>query len=306
MYKTTTVVVVANNNENDNHDEVPVISSLRDELEFDSQDHLTSHYVLYPIGCNYTSWNKWNGSKFQHNFAQVTGKAFEELFPSLSHDQAVEECPAVCIQRGVSKTLVHAVSPEKRFISENVNNRRSDFYQMFFTPQCNKMELCLMNYYTTKDNVLQVYWVDTNNKNELKNKIDIKYGEQNTICTSTFLGHEFKVFDPSQNLIAQFKVAHDTVMAFGTSPPSDIATNRNIVYEIENSLENEWSRSKRIQRTFSPLGFAKGRLPDDVFALLGAFYYNNQNNAVLEEWGGRGVFVNWVRNCIALYCTVLY
>jgi hypothetical protein len=36
-----------------------------------------------------------------------------------------------------------------------------------------------------------------------------------------------------------------------------------------------------------------GRLPDDVFASMSSFYYNNRFHKSNEEWGGRGVFVNW-------------
>jgi len=41
------------------------------------------------------------------------------------------------------------------------------------------------------------------------------------------------------------------------------------------------------------LGFKKARLPEDVFASIGSFYYNNRHNDVREEWNGKGVFVNW-------------
>lgn len=51
--------------------------------------------------------------------------------------------------------------------------------------------------------------------------------------------------------------------------------------------------SSKVKRTFSPLGFKKGKLPPDVFALTSAFYYNNAQNVVREEWKNKGVFVNW-------------
>lgn len=66
-----------------------------------------------------------------------------------------------------------------------------------------------------------------------------------------------------------------------------------VYIEIIETLENEWTRHNVVKRTFSPLGFQKGRLPNDVFASMGAFYYNNRHHKVFEEWGDRGVFVNW-------------
>jgi hypothetical protein len=35
--------------------------------------------------------------------------------------------------------------------------------------------------------------------------------------------------------------------------------------------------SLEVKRTFTPLGFSKGRLPDDVFASMREFYYNNRD-----------------------------
>ena len=82
--------------------------------------------------------------------------------------------------------------------------------------------------------------------------------------------------------------------SFGSSPPSDTRDeDHDYTSEIYDALDEEWRRHNRVQRTFSPLGFKKGKLPRDVFASMGAFYYNNQYNKVLEEWGGKGVFVNW-------------
>ena len=85
-----------------------------------------------------------------------------------------------------------------------------------------------------------------------------------------------------------------TYYSFGYSPPSDTRDeDHDYTSEIYDALDEEWRRHNRVKRTFSPLGFKKGKLPRDVFASMGAFYYNNQYNKVLEEWGGKGVFVNW-------------
>eukprot|EP00956_Cyclotella_meneghiniana_P006877 scaffold9281_cov28-Cyclotella_meneghiniana.AAC.2 len=55
-------------------------------------------------------------------------------------------------------------------------------------------------------------------------------------------------------------------------------------------------RHSKVKRTFSPLGFDIGRLPDDLYASLGSYYYNNRErpHVVHEEWGKhKGVFVNY-------------
>ena len=88
-------------------------------------------------------------------------------------------------------------------------------------------------------------------------------------------------------------IAYATTIALGESPPSDDSTQHNFDTEIQSTLHNEWTRHKRVTRTFSPLGFQKGRLPADIFASMSAFYYNNRLYKVREEWGGKGLFVNW-------------
>lgn len=65
---------------------------------------------------------------------------------------------------------------------------------------------------------------------------------------------------------------------------------------VKRALDSEWKRHKVVKRTFSALAFDKGRLPDDMFASLGSYYYNNRNppHKVLEEWGShKGIFVNY-------------
>jgi len=69
-----------------------------------------------------------------------------------------------------------------------------------------------------------------------------------------------------------------------------------VAEEVSRTLNSEWKRHLQIKRTFSSLGYDKGRLPDDLYASLGAYYYNNRNppHKVLEEWGRhKGVFVNY-------------
>lgn len=58
-------------------------------------------------------------------------------------------------------------------------------------------------------------------------------------------------------------------------------------------MRNEWTRCNRVKRTFTELGFAKGKLPKDVWASLSTYNYNNKANAAREEWDRKGFFVNW-------------
>jgi hypothetical protein len=163
-------------------------------------------------------------------------------------------------------------------------------FQKWFEMNCHRMDVCLVNY-LKKDEPLTLNWVHhITGEVQLLNKIP--YGEKNTHCFQSYLGHEFEVRD-GDDLVDKFTIEHALVKAFGESPPSGTAKGRRIENEIKSTLNNEWNRHNAVKRTFSALGFSKGRLPPDVFASIGGFYYNNRHNKVREEWKSKGVFVNW-------------
>ncbi len=85
------------------------------------------------------------------------------------------------------------------------------------------------------------------------------------------------------------------------------------------TLEGEYEQSQRVRRTFTEIGFAKGRLPNDLFNSISTYYYNNQRHLFREEWRNKGVFVNWwqvqLRQClnrvgcdfaVSVHCVALY
>ena len=48
-----------------------------------------------------------------------------------------------------------------------------------------------------------------------------------------------------------------------------------------------------MKRTFTDIGFARSKLPLDLFGSMSAYHYNNRDNMVPEEWNDGGVIVNW-------------
>ena len=146
--------------------------------------------------------------------------------------------------------------------------------------------------YLDRDHPLTVFWINPNTL-ERRAQVQLDWGEKKTKCFDSYLGHQFVVETVNGTMVEKITIEHILVKAFGTSPASDKNTGRDFEKEIERTLHNEWRRHQVVNRTFSPLGFNKGRLPNDVFASMGSLYYNNRHQPVNEEWGGRGVFVNW-------------
>lgn len=162
-------------------------------------------------------------------------------------------------------------------------------FEDWFSDACLKKEVCIMNYYTDVSDKLQLYWIRPGNQERVMTR-QISHSERGTVCIGSYLGHEFEVQYKGE-AVEKFTIDHVLVKAIGETktPVSD----RSFEGEIKGALNIEWGRHHAVKRTFSPLGFAKGKLPKDVFAAMGAFFYNNRGNKVHEEWGGRGVFVNW-------------
>lgn len=282
LSSTTTAAAAATANE-----QAPV-SSLLYDLEYDENQRLDGYYLVYEPSPTCAAAGL--ETTFAHNRYQArpaTGNALLELFSNNNNDDDdASTCRAVCLGRGVDRELVSAVMPHMRYAGPATG------FDDFFRTSCSQVESCLMNYYDQEE-PLQIYWIHPVS-GEKKAHIKIHYGEQKTKCFSTFLGHEFVAETAQGQEIGRVTIEFITVMAFGESPPcEDPNKHKNVEREIVSTLKSEWIRHERITRTFSPLGFDKGRLPDDVFGYLGAFYYNNRHNKVLEEWKGKGVFVNW-------------
>ena len=87
---------------------------------------------------------------------------------------------------------------------------------------------------------------------------------------------------------------HDLFIAVGESPPSRGDENHlnRLEEEVGSLLAGEWENKKRVNRTFTELGFAKGKLPRDVWASMYAFYHNNRHNRIVEDFS-YDILINW-------------
>lgn len=251
----------------------PILESIAYDLDYDENQKLTSHYLIYKETC--TALASFTSPRYKT--LQAAGEAAELLF-----DNTTSSCQAVCIGRGTDRSLAHHVTPSMRYTGTD--------FRPWFQENCAQMECCFMNYYD-RENPLQLYWINEKGVKQLH--LQIEYGEPKTRCFHTYLGHQFVAETVDGQHVGNVTIEYATVLAFGESPPSDDVSAHDFDAEIEYTLREEWKRHNLVSRTFSPLAFQKGQLPRDVFAYMGAFYYNNRNNACREEWKGRGVFVNW-------------
>jgi len=291
-------------------DPPPIIQSIASDLQFDQNNRLASHVLVYDVGnpqCKTMIQTKLKkhmvnnpASAALFAIAGLEGDALDRVFgPYIKKEEGHSPssgCLAACLERGVERDLAGYVMPEHVYNSDEFDDLSTGTsIAHWFRDSCTRLEICLMSYHS-REHPIQVYWKKENGS--LQHHITLEYGDRHTRCLHSFLGHQFVAMDESDPdnhfVVGELTVEHATVKVWGESPPSDErAPSHDFDDEIEKTLKHEWQRHNRVTRTFSPLGFKKGRLPNDVFASLGAFYYNNAQNVAREEWTNKGVFVNW-------------
>jgi len=287
-----------------------VADSIEDDFDFDENDKLASHYIVFPADRPDCPTYKHNPGT-NYKASQVDGDALDTIFPhygtgesylgrdeeveiELEEDEEDDRCLAACLEIGTDISVAGHTMPHYHYhglMEGTAAERQADFKHWFHT-KCVKMEVCFINYAVERP--LGIFWVNPNGTRQ--KQFDLDYSEQRTRCFTSYVGHQFEAVDDESGFYQLVTVKHITTMAFGESPPSSAQKfdgKDEVEENVKTALAMEWRKHNRVKRTFSSLGFAKGRLPDDVFANMAAFYYNNRNNVVNEEWEGKGVFVNW-------------
>lgn len=258
-----------------------------DDFSFDENSKLDTHLFLYPEGpCEdlIVKENLFEGYLREfHPISMELQKqfGFKKLMSKEDVVADAKECPAVCVEIGVDKSVVDSPMPD--FFYDGTSGLRN-----FVDNACAQVELGFLQY---TDHPLNVHWINHNGERVFQYKI--LRGDHNAKFISSFIGHEF-VFedDVTKEIIHEHKVRHTGLVLVGhhiNGPPYF----RDVEDEVRTTAASEWHRHKQVTRSFSTLGFKKGRLPDDLWGSIGAYYYNNRDSVTSEEWTGKGIFVNW-------------
>jgi len=283
-----------------------IISNLQD-LEYDANGKLSSNYLVYPKDedeeCDAHSVIRGSYRNYYEKVA-LDGDALKVIFPNYKQGECVAAWLDVGTDRSVAGHTMPYLHYDERAAQDNaevdVENNVPQSFSDWLHNDVLRKEVCFLNYYS-RQKAVKVYWFHNGKDESLT--MELEYGDKNTKCFYSFLGHQFRAYgiqdnsgeDAEYELIDEVVIEHVLVKAFGETPPHQSFGKKTADFErsIEQTLRSEWTRHNVPKRTFSPLGFAKGRLPDDVFASIGSFYYNNRMNKMREEWDGKGYFVNW-------------
>ena len=164
----------------------------------------------------------------------------------------------------------------------------------------NKAEIGWVSYIPNVD--LSVYFIDEDDGPVFSGTL--QYGERNTVWLKSYLGHRFEVRGRNgtvywsnlrrpqeEGLHNADGVRYNSYYVLGDSGSALRALE--VDRKVHSSMVNEWHRSRTVTRTFTELGFSRGRLPADLYTSMDSYYYNNRKHFALEEWDTKGVFVNW-------------
>ena len=276
-----------------------VISNLS-ELPYDENNHLSSHIFAYPASDPCKSLIEKDLPQpenylYGHIPIAVGGDAATALFGDLpdNYDEItdVQNCPAVCLDRGVDASLVGYPLDTKRY---NPKDTRHTIESFLASKSCGRVEFGFINY---SSKTVSLYWVSDEGEKTYLYPLDRL--ERNTKFLHTFIGHRFVAQDPDTNEELLNHVVEFTGI-IAISNHVNKHQHRDIRKEVQRTMDGEWMKHLNVRRTFSALGFAKGRLPNDIFGSMRSFYYNNRDppHRVLEEWGSKGLYVNyWETDC---------
>jgi len=218
--------------------------------------------------------------------APVTTEFYSAIFDTLPEEG---KCMVACLDLGSPEHLVTRVFPERIHSLESAKDSHP-----WYQKSCQKKELGVVN---TGYETINIYWVNPDSK---RVKVgNASNGERHTFWTGTYLGHKFDITDASNDeLLESITVHFDTFVPVGgllngVDPNFVPLGFPDLDTAVQNTLNIEWGRHNAVTRHFTDVGFARGRLPTDLFNSMTTYYYNNRNNRMREEWKSKGLFVNW-------------
>ena len=201
---------------------------------------------------------------------EVASALFANNIPSEEHVSSIGECPAVCLDRGVDKELVPYPMPQYYFNMDTEHGEHDSIANFLGSYSCGRVEIAVVNYYPK---TLDLYWVDSSDKEVFLYKLErMEYG---TRFINTFITHRFRARDPDTQEIV-FDEVVEFSGSFGIGNHVNPHKDRDIRSQVRSVMDGEWRKKSMVKRTFSKLGFDKGRLPNDLYASMRSYYYNNR------------------------------
>jgi len=266
--------------------EFPEILNNISELPFDENGHLSLHFVVYSeILCSNDIVDTL-GESLQEQFIRYipfSRSALPSLWPVDN-----ESCTAVYLERGIPAAYIEFPFPHRVFTETNDSNILSWLMDSVLA-----VEIGFVSYLP---NHAEIFWIPPTVGETPIKAADLGYAEINTAWITTFLGHQFEVIDSvTGELYGIFTAEYNGFYPLGDAGTfvGSVTDTAYVEEQIRESFYQEFNRYKRVKRTFTELGFKKGRLPNDVWGSVQAYYHNNGARYVREEYENNGFSINW-------------
>jgi hypothetical protein len=283
-----------------------VLAGAIETLEFDVNRRLSRNSILYQDSafCQKKiekAWNSGNPYADARNLIPISDSMLQSFVDSEA-TTVDAKCLAVCVDTGLAEDLISYPLPFYVY-SESTPLRDAQLDKAgelkTWLHKCKSAEVGFISFYPQD---LSLFWLNAEGARHPVGTLQT--GERYTIWQSSFLGHTFDVVDKKTNeLLHSHTVMHHTHVVVGHDHHAK-DYNRSVQNtfdfdgvsrKVKQAMSSEWDKSNGVTRTFTPLGFSKGKLPKDVWGSISAYHYNNKDNVFAEEWtkGNKGYFVNW-------------
>lgn len=279
----------------------------KSELAWDGNGHLTQNYLLYTdtpecAGLVQEAWSYRPDFK-NRDLLPMSAYFMDDMewYNGLAGIDAADVCKIVAVDRGVPMDKLGHVVPTKvnEVNMRGMNSKtRAELMVRLRTWLADFVMRVEVGFINWMPNVCEMYWLNDQQGGNRVYLGDLERKEKATQWQTTTLGHRFEVVDKVTNeSYGIYEAEYSRFVVLGETPEEEYlgyeVNHDQIARDVKATFEQEWRRAHRVQRTFTALGFNKARLPDDLWASITTYYYNNKQNCAHEEWGGKGVFVNW-------------
>lgn len=244
------------------------------DLPVDEKGHLSSNWYLATADCREIGALHFRKKGIMGN----------ELAYHFSH--AIDYCIAVCLEVGTPMSHLDHLLEDHIYI---VSKTKEDDLQKWVTEKCQNVELGWFSY---NENPVIVNWISPTNQKRTK-MAEIQRGH-NEVWVNAQLGHNFEIADLiTKKSLGEYTAKHDAFYPIG-HPDSLVELDiGDEAASISKKLRVEYARSRRVNRTFTELGFEKFHVPDDLWGSINTYFYNNRNSYIREAFSNKSLTLNW-------------
>ncbi|KAL1499994.1 hypothetical protein AB1Y20_012671 [Prymnesium parvum] len=228
----------------------------------------------------------------------LSGSLAQTLLPAaLPASLPADGVPSLgCLERGLARGLVTFATVRRPAPGAVPSEEQA---HAWVTKACESIEVGFINYLPVSVTLL---WVAPSG--ELQHQADLParcklsiLGQECIHWRNSLVGHRFQLrpnlLDAAPVLVSTF---YSGVQSIGEPEPlPQEVLQRNWTEIVEQTSARERARARNVHRTFTEVGFDRAPIPEEVWASMSAYYYNNRHSAQREDWDvlSDRVFVNW-------------